>query len=112
MRGSWRSAGTGWSTRDVPTLVTSQYPWLNRQLPWTRAMAPDTAELVVEQADTRRALALIATLPPDQAEAILLRVVAGLEVAQVADIMGRSPGAVRVLTHRGLKTLAARVVSV
>jgi RNA polymerase sigma-70 factor (ECF subfamily) len=55
---------------------------------------------------------MIATLPPDQAEAILLRVVAGLDVAQVADVMGRSPGAVRVLTHRGLKTLAARVVNV
>jgi len=76
------------------------------------AVAPDTADLVVERAETRRALALIATLPPDQAEAILLRVVAGLEVGQVAQIMGRSPGAVRVLTHRGLKTLAARVVSV
>lgn len=74
--------------------------------------APDTADLVVERAETRRALALIATLPPDQAEAILLRVVAGLEVAQVAEIMGRSPGAIRVLSHRGLKTLAARVVSV
>jgi len=76
------------------------------------AIAPDTAQVVVERAETRRALALIATLPPDQAEAILLRVVAGLEVAQVARVMSRSPGAVRVLTHRGLKTLAARIVSV
>jgi RNA polymerase sigma-70 factor (ECF subfamily) len=76
------------------------------------ASAPDTGELVVERAQTRDALALIATLPPDQAEALLLRVVAGLDVAQVAEIMGRSSGAVRVLTHRGLKTLTARIVSV
>ena len=76
------------------------------------AAEPDTGELVVERAQTRQALALIATLPPDQAEALLLRVVAGLDVAQVAQIMGRSSGAVRVLTHRGLKTLTARVVSV
>jgi RNA polymerase sigma-70 factor (ECF subfamily) len=87
-------------------------PMAELPAPGDAPVAPDTSELVVEQADTRRALALIATLPPDQAEAILLRVVAGLEVAQVADIMGRSPGAVRVLTHRGLRTLAARVVSV
>jgi RNA polymerase sigma-70 factor (ECF subfamily) len=87
-------------------------PMAEPPAPADASVAPDTAELVVEQADTRRALAVIATLPPDQAEAILLRVVAGLEVAQVAEIMGRSPGAVRVLTHRGLRTLAARVVSV
>jgi RNA polymerase sigma-70 factor (ECF subfamily) len=78
----------------------------------TAAAVRDTAELVVERAQTRQALALIATLPPDQAEALLLRVVAGLDVAQVAQIMGRTSGAVRVLTHRGLKTLTARVVSV
>jgi RNA polymerase sigma-70 factor (ECF subfamily) len=87
-------------------------PMAEPPTPADAPVAPDTAELVVEQADTRRALAMIATLPPDQAEAILLRVVAGLDVAQVADVMGRSPGAVRVLTHRGLKTLAARVVNV
>lgn len=75
-------------------------------------VAPDTANLVIEQAGTRRALALIATLPPDQSEAILLRIVAGLDVPQVASIMGRSPGAVRVLTHRGLKSLATHIAGV
>ena len=76
--------------------------------------APDSAE-IVEQADaTDEAVALVRTLPPDQAEVILLRVVAGLEIAQVAELLGKSNGAVRVLTHRGLKrlgaTLAARAV--
>ena len=87
-------------------------PMAELPVPGDALLASDTAELVIERAETRRALALIATLPADQAEAILLRVVAGLEVAQVAQIMGRSTGAVRVLTHRGLKTLGARVVSV
>jgi RNA polymerase sigma-70 factor, ECF subfamily len=78
------------------------------------ATLPDTAE-IVEQADaTDAAIALVRTLPPDQAEVILLRVVAGLEIAHVAEILGKSNGAVRVLTHRGLKrlgaTLAARSV--
>jgi RNA polymerase sigma-70 factor (ECF subfamily) len=66
----------------------------------------DTADEVVEAESTRRALALLATLPPDQAEAILLRVVAGLDYAAVAALMERSTGAVRVLVHRGLRTLA------
>ena len=65
-----------------------------------------TAQLVEEHMTTRSALALIATLPHDQAEAVVLRVIGGLDVAEVAAIMERSPGAVRVLSHRGLKKLA------
>lgn len=68
---------------------------------------PDVAELA-EQADaTAAAIALVRTLPQDQAEAILLRVVAGLEIAEVAQLLGKSNGAIRVLTHRGLKRLGA-----
>jgi RNA polymerase sigma-70 factor (ECF subfamily) len=39
----------------------------------------------------------------------VLRVVAGLEVQRVAEIMGKRPGTVRVLTHRGLRRLAERL---
>jgi RNA polymerase sigma-70 factor (ECF subfamily) len=63
----------------------------------------------VENLDTEAALALVATLPPDQAEVILLRVLAGLDVTQVASILGKRPGAVRVLQHRGLRRLAERL---
>ncbi|HTY72094.1 MAG TPA: RNA polymerase sigma factor [Actinomycetes bacterium] len=69
----------------------------------------DAAEDVVSREGTRWALALVATLPPDQAEAVLLRVVVGLDTAEVAEVMGRTSGAVRVLTHRGLRTLQARL---
>ena len=53
------------------------------------------------------ALMLVRTLPPDQAEAVLLRVLGDLSIAEVAEIMGRREGAVRVLVHRGLRRLAA-----
>ncbi len=56
---------------------------------------------------TARALALIARLPPDQAEAVLLRVVVGLDAVSAAKVLGKRPGAVRVATHRGLRRLAA-----
>jgi RNA polymerase sigma-70 factor (ECF subfamily) len=62
-----------------------------------------TAETSQSTAD---ALRLVALLPPDQAEVVLLRAVAGLDVGQVADITGKSAGAVRVLAHRGLRRLA------
>jgi RNA polymerase sigma-70 factor (ECF subfamily) len=66
----------------------------------------DTADLVEERLSTAQALALIRTLPPAQAEAVTLRVVAGLPVADVARLMGKRPGTVRVLTSRGLRALA------
>jgi RNA polymerase sigma-70 factor (ECF subfamily) len=69
----------------------------------------DPAGAVVETISSRAAVALIATLPPDQAEVVLLRVVAGLDVAQVAAITGKRPGNVRVLTHRALRRLADRL---
>jgi RNA polymerase sigma-70 factor, ECF subfamily len=65
----------------------------------------DIADDVVEADGTTQALALVRTLPRDQAEAVLLRVVADLDYADVATIMDRSPGAVRVLVHRGLRRL-------
>ncbi len=53
-----------------------------------------------------RALDLVRRLPPDMAEAVLLRVVADLAVDEVAQVMGRREGHVRVLVHRGLRKLA------
>ena len=55
--------------------------------------------------DLGRALALVRWLPDDQADAVLLRIVADMDVSQVAAVMGRSEGAVRVLVHRGLHRL-------
>ncbi len=69
----------------------------------------DPVQAVIEAASTRAALALIAELPRDQAEVVALRVIAGLGVAQVAGIVGKRPGAVRVLAHRGLRRLATRL---
>jgi RNA polymerase sigma-70 factor (ECF subfamily) len=48
----------------------------------------------------------VALLPADQAEVVLLRVVGGFDVAEVAVLVGRRPGHVRVLQHRGLRRLA------
>jgi RNA polymerase sigma-70 factor (ECF subfamily) len=42
-----------------------------------------------------------------QAEVIMLRVVAGLDTEAVAQLLGRSPGAIRIAAHRGLHRLAS-----
>jgi RNA polymerase sigma-70 factor (ECF subfamily) len=67
---------------------------------------PSAEQHVVEQDATARALDLVRTLPPAQAELVMLRVVAGLDVQQVADLVGKKPGAVRVAVHRALRTLS------
>ena len=72
-----------------------------------RAPAPDAATEAMESSGTAWALRVIATLPPDQAEAVTLRVVVGLDVATTARVVGKRPGSVRVSTMRGLRRLAA-----
>jgi RNA polymerase sigma-70 factor, ECF subfamily len=69
----------------------------------------DPAGAAVEAISSQAAVAMIATLPPDQAEVVLLRVVAGLDVAEVAAITGKRPGNVRVLAHRALRRLAEQL---
>jgi RNA polymerase sigma-70 factor (ECF subfamily) len=53
---------------------------------------------------------VVATLPPDQAEVVLLRVLGGLGVTEVAEILGKRPGTVRVLQHRALRRLHSALV--
>jgi len=68
---------------------------------------PDPAHDLIQKSDTDWALRMIASLPKDQAEAVMLRVVAGLDVAQTAQVLRKRPGAVRVAAMRGLRRLAA-----
>ena len=56
-----------------------------------------------------RAVALVATLPDDMAEAVMLRVVNELPVADAAAVMGTTEGNVRVLAHRGLARLRRKI---
>ncbi|MFB8364275.1 RNA polymerase sigma factor [Streptomyces sp. NPDC055929] len=66
----------------------------------------DTAAEAMEALSTGSTLALIARLPQDQAEAVVLRVVMGLDAKSAAEALGKRPGAVRTAAHRGLKRLA------
>ncbi|MDR6975592.1 RNA polymerase sigma-70 factor (ECF subfamily) [Streptomyces sp. 3330] len=71
-----------------------------------RPAESDTAGEAMEALATGRTLDLIARLPQDQAEAVVLRVVMGLDAKTAAETLGKRPGAVRTAAHRGLKKLA------
>ncbi|MGV9290434.1 RNA polymerase sigma factor [Streptomyces sp. NPDC003470] len=68
-----------------------------------------THDQALETLSTRAALALVSGLPRDQAEAVLLRVVVGLDGPAAARVLGKRPGAVRTATYRGLKRLARQL---
>ncbi|MET8833177.1 RNA polymerase sigma factor [Micromonospora sp. NPDC004540] len=71
----------------------------------------DTAAQAGEAISTDAALALIAQLPPREAEAVLLRAVIGLDAETAGRVLGRRGGAVRTAAHRGLRRLAAMLES-
>ncbi|MEU1119438.1 MULTISPECIES: RNA polymerase sigma factor [unclassified Streptomyces] len=90
---------------------------LRRQRARPRAAAPaeqdvadvpsldDTAARALETLSTAHVLGLLATLPPDQGRAVLLRVIVGLEGPAAARVLGKRQAAVRSATYRGLRRL-------
>jgi RNA polymerase sigma-70 factor (ECF subfamily) len=66
---------------------------------------PEEAALAALRGDEMRRR-IVALLPPDQADVVLLRVAAGLDNTQIAEILGKRLGTVRVLQHRALRRLA------
>ncbi|MFQ6144881.1 RNA polymerase sigma factor [Streptomyces seoulensis] len=73
---------------------------------------PDsTHDQAMESIGTAHALALVRRLPRDQAEAVLLRVVVGLDGPSAARVLDKRPGAVRTAAHRGLRRLAEQLAA-
>ena len=68
----------------------------------TVASAEDSAHATLA---TERVLETLAILPDEQREVLALRMVADLSLEQVAEIIGRSVGAVKQLQRRGLLTI-------
>ncbi len=59
--------------------------------------------------EAAQALRAVQALPDDRRRALLLRFVDEMSTAEIAGILGRSEGAVRVLIHRALGTVASEL---
>jgi len=103
---SARNRITDWYRRSASRPESIEYAKL-MELPASNSVEAEAEE----NSSTDLAIAMIGQLPPDQAEAVMLRIVAGLDVGSVAKIMRRSPGSVRVLSHRGLRRLENSLTS-
>jgi len=66
-------------------------------------------EEALEALEEERMRKLLAGLPSDQRSVLLLRVIGDLTVEKVAQLLGKTPGAVKQLQRRGLATLEKRV---
>jgi RNA polymerase sigma-70 factor (ECF subfamily) len=76
----------------------------------------EAAALVADPLDVERSAATrdeaaaawraVGRLPADRRRAVVLRFVEEMSTAEIAGILGRSEGAVRVLLHRALRTVA------
>ena len=64
-----------------------------------------TAESALTSIGTDRVRELIGRLAPAQQEVLLLRIVGGLTVPEIADAIGKNTGAVKALQRRGLEAL-------
>jgi RNA polymerase sigma-70 factor (ECF subfamily) len=60
---------------------------------------------VAEVLTTEAAIDVIRSLPRDQAEAVMLRAVMGLDAKTAGAVLGKRSGAVRSATQRGLRSL-------
>ncbi len=111
-RFEWRGVPySSWLYRVASNLVARQ-----RRLPgWielTPALAGDGAsplEIVEERDRAETVREAVRTLPDDQRQAVVLRFAGELRNREIAEIMGRSEGAVKLLTFRALTTLRKRL---
>jgi RNA polymerase sigma-70 factor (ECF subfamily) len=72
---------------------------------------PTTPAALSAAEDLEATLAMLRLLTPDQREVVALRVIVGMSVDETAHVVGKSEAAVRVLCHRGLRSLADHVVA-
>jgi RNA polymerase sigma-70 factor (ECF subfamily) len=70
------------------------------------AASDDVPATVTRREDLRRAWAGVERLPDDRRRAVVLRLVHEMSTSEIAQVLGRSEGAVRVLVHRALRAVA------
>lgn len=69
---------------------------------------PSPEALAFEHLEADRLAGALSALAPDRAEAIRLCIFADLSAAEAAQVLGKSPAAVKMLLYRGLQDLRAR----
>ena len=72
-------------------------------------MSPSAESSVIRAIEHERIRDLIGNLPSDQSDVLLLRIVADLPLAEVAQLLGKSVGSIKQQQRRGLLALRALI---
>jgi len=106
----WRPSFSGWLYRIAHNVVVDHYrSWrrdsefpLDARLVTTGGDPVKSLDVVLTQAQLRRA---VSQLTPEQGQVVLLKFVEGMSNTEIADIMGKTEGAIKSLQHRALDAL-------
>ena len=66
---------------------------------------PALEDLAAHRDEVRRIWSLVETLPPQQRTALVLKFQEDMKIEDIAVAMGKTPGAVKLLIHRGVSRL-------
>lgn len=72
-------------------------------------VTPGADDLALVALGDERVRGLLADLPPDQRDVVLLRIVADMSIEETAIALGKKPGAVKSLQHRAIAALRRRL---
>jgi RNA polymerase sigma-70 factor (ECF subfamily) len=106
----WHTSFQAWLYRIAHNLVVDHY---RRQPPATElelderlvAAEDDPISAVTERLSNQRLCAVISRLTPDQQQVLALRFGEEMKAREVAEVMGKSVGAIEALQHRALAAL-------
>ena len=108
----WRTSFSGWIYRIAHNLVVdyyrkrSQATYTNiEDAPHIPASNSDPYKATAARLESDALLRAINQLTEEQAQVITLRFLEGYNISEVAEIMGKSEGAVKALQFRGMATL-------
>ena len=109
---AWHSSFSGWLYRIAHNLVIDHYRRRDRQstveLDDATPQASDTDDPIATaelHIDAERLRAAIRRLTDDQAEVVSLRFLEGYSISEVAEMTGRTEGAIKALQYRAVSTL-------
>lgn len=72
---------------------------------------PSLEEQAIERSEVTRIWTSVEKLPPQQRTAIVLKFQEDMKIADIAAVMGKSEGAIKLLIHRGVTKLRAELAS-
>ncbi|MCU1571529.1 MAG: polymerase sigma-70 factor [Naasia sp.] len=80
--------------------------WVDEGDPRRAPSAEQGALHSIGDAETRK---ILDQLPPDQRDVLVLRIIGDLTIDEIAEIVGKRPGAVKALQRRGLEALRRKL---